>query len=223
MTVASLHHRDCSVTGPILFSKLDVKDGYCHMVITPEDEWNFAYVLPKLAPYELTQLVIPSCLQMGWCQSTSYFCAASETAHDVSDTPAKQPPGSLPAHPLKDYLVPLTFTATDPTDSETQEFLHLLEVYIDDFIQLAQCTDPTQLLHLSCAILHGIHSIFPPPSVTGGTEEDPITLKKLCQGDGLWDTCKEILSWIFNGINCCIALPTDKHDHIQAELHGLCR
>ena len=88
---------------PILFSKLDVKDGYWHMVIAPEDEWNFAYILPKLAPNELTQLVIPSCLQMGWCQSASYFCAASETAHDVSDTLTKQPPGSLPAHPLKDY------------------------------------------------------------------------------------------------------------------------
>ena len=77
--------------GPILFSKLDVKYGYWCMVIAPEDEWNFAYVLPKLTPNEATQLVIPSCLQMGWCQSTSYFCAASETARDVSDTLAKQP------------------------------------------------------------------------------------------------------------------------------------
>ena len=82
------------------------------MVVTPDDEWNFAYVLPKLTPYEATQLVIPSCLQMGWCQSASYFCAASETAHDVSDTLTKQPPGSLPAHPLEEYLIPPTFTVT---------------------------------------------------------------------------------------------------------------
>ena len=47
-------------------------------------------------------------------------------------------------------------------------------------------------------------------------------LKKLCQGDGLWDMHKEILGWIFNGINQCITLPTNKHDSIQAELHTLC-
>ena len=126
-------------------------------------------------------------------------------------------------HPLEEYLLPLTFTTTYPTAKETQGFLHLIKVYINDFIQLAQCMDPNQLLHLSHAILHGIHSIFPLPTVTGSTEEDPITLKKLHQGDGLvWDTHKEILSWIFNGINCCIALPNDKHNCIQAELCTLC-
>ena len=200
--------------GPILFSKLDIKDGYWHMVIAPDDEWNFAYILPKLTPDKPTQLVIPSCLQMGWCQSAAYFCAASETTRDMSETLTKHPPGSLPAHPLKNYLVPPTITTTPQSDAETQEFLHLLKVYINDFIQLAQCTDPDQLLHLSRTILHGIHSVFPPPSVTGGMEEDPVALKKLCQGDGLWHTWKEILGWIFNGINCCIALPHVKHECI---------
>ena len=105
--------------GPLLFSKLDVKDGYWRMVVAPNDEWNFAYVLPKLTPDEATQLVIPSCLQMGWCQSASYFCAASETARDVSATLANQPPGSLPAHPLEEYLLPSTFTSAYPTTKET--------------------------------------------------------------------------------------------------------
>jgi hypothetical protein len=30
--------------GPVLFSKLDIKDGYWRMVVLEEDEWNFAYV-----------------------------------------------------------------------------------------------------------------------------------------------------------------------------------
>ena len=34
----------------ILFTKLDVKDGYWQMVVDPDDEWNFAYILPKLMP-----------------------------------------------------------------------------------------------------------------------------------------------------------------------------
>ena len=209
--------------GPILFSKLDIKDGYWRMVVTPDDEWNFAYVLPKLQPNEPTQLVVPSCLQMGWCRSASYFCAASETARDVSQSLAEQRPGFLPEHPLETFLLPPTHQLANPESTAAWDFLHLIEVYIDDFIQLAQCTDPTKLLHISRAILHGIHSIFPPPTITGGNEEDPIAFKKLQQGDGIWDTRKEILGWIFDGIQRCIELPPDKHKRIQSELRTLKR
>ena len=157
------------------------------MVNDPNDEWNFAYVLPKLMPDEPTQLVIPSCLQMGWCESTLYFCAALETAWDIGETLASQPMEMLPAHPLEDYLVPLALWQRDISNEQLQDFLHLLEVHVDDFIQLVQMTDPIQLLYLSHTLLHGIYSVFSLPSVTGGTKKDPITLKKLCQGDGLWE------------------------------------
>ena len=71
-----------------------------------------------------------------------------------------------------------TSRQNDTTDDDSiNKFLHLIEVYIDDFIQLAQTTDPTQLLHLSCTLLHAIHSVFPPLCITRGSEEDPIPLK----------------------------------------------
>ncbi len=91
--------------GPILFSKLDIKDGYWRMVVPEEDEWHFAYVLPKEHPDEPTQLVIPSSLQMGWCDSPAYFCAASETGRDVAEELAAKPTGSLPEHPLEGMLL----------------------------------------------------------------------------------------------------------------------
>ena len=164
------------------------------MVVDPDDEWNFTYILPKLSPDEPTQLVVPSCLQMGWCKSASYLCAASEMSRDIGDTLALMPIGSLPPHPLEHHLVvppdaePTQLPCTLPDPDQQAAFLCLLEVYIDDFIQLAQTTDKAKLLHLSRALLHAIHSVFPPPSVTGGTEEDPVAMKKLLQGDGLWDT-----------------------------------
>ena len=161
------------------------------MVVAPDDKWNFAYVLPKLDPHEPMQLVIPSCLQMGWCDSASYFCAASETSRDISETLALTPLRDLPPHPLENHLVPTddpqTVCALPESDPQAA-FLHLLEVYIDDFIQLAQTTNKDKLLHISRALLHAIHAVFPPPSITGGTEEDPIAMKKLLQGDGLWTT-----------------------------------
>ena len=65
---------------PILFSKIDLKDGYWRMVVNEADTWNFAYVLSPLKPGDDIELVIPDALQMGWSESPPFFCAATETA-----------------------------------------------------------------------------------------------------------------------------------------------
>ena len=59
-------------------------------------------------------------------------------------------------------------------------------------------------------MLHGIHSIFPPPTITGHSGVDPISLKKLQQGEGMFTYIKEILGWKFNGKNFTLELPTEK-------------
>ncbi len=46
-----------------------------------------------------------------------------------------------------------------------KSFLHLLEVYVDDFIQLEQMTDAISLHHCIRALLHGIHSVSPPGNI----------------------------------------------------------
>jgi hypothetical protein len=33
----------------------------------------------------------------------------------------------------------------------------------------------------------------------GHAGQDPVSIKKLKQGDGLWATRKELLGWVFNG------------------------
>jgi hypothetical protein len=195
--------------GTILFSKLDIKDGYWRMVVPEDDEWHFAYVLPKASPDEPTQLVIPSSLQMGWCDSPAYFCAASETARDVKKLAAK-PEGSLDVHPLEGMLLRPQDWPELEIEQTSVKFTKLLEVYIDDFIQLAQTTDPNKLRHLSRAVRHGIHSVFPPTKVSGHTGEDPVSQKKLEHGDGLWALRKEILGWVFDGARRCIERPSDK-------------
>jgi hypothetical protein len=211
------------VGGPILFSKIDIKDGYWRMVVPEDEEWHFAYVLPKSHPDEPLQLVVPSCLQMGWCDSPAFFCAASETARDVTQDLATTPVGSLPPHPLENWLLHPAEWPDATLDEYAQKFVHLIEVYVDDFIQLAQTTDPAQLEHLARAILHGIHSVFPPPAVTGHAGEDPVALKKLKQGDGLWTTRKELLGWIFDGARRCIELPPDKIERLISETHAMHR
>ena len=71
------------------------------------------------------------------------------------------------------------------------------------------------------AMMHGMHSIFQPPSVTGHTGGDPISEKKLKQLEGLWEHVKEILGCILNGANYTISLPEKKVAKIQATLRKL--
>src|SRR5687767_5725099 len=57
--------------------------------------------LPAEDPAHLI-IVIPSSLQMGWTKSPVSFCAASETAQELIQTPV----GSLAKHPLKHHMLP---------------------------------------------------------------------------------------------------------------------
>ena len=43
---------------------------------------------------------------------------------------------------------------------EVKPFWTILEIFCDNFIHMAQTCDPAQFLHLSRALLHGIHSVF---------------------------------------------------------------
>jgi hypothetical protein len=90
---------------PFKFAKLDIKDGgfWCNNA----DAWNFCYALPQFEPVENvedTLLVVPNCLQMGWCESPPFFCAASETARDVLIEALLQEV-NLPKHPFEDSML----------------------------------------------------------------------------------------------------------------------
>lgn len=61
--------------------------------------------------------------------------------------------------------------------------------------------------------------MFLPAKVTGNHGDEPISIKKLQQGDGLWDTRKEILGWLFDGIQ----LPEAKVESLLTELHQTAR
>jgi len=60
------------------------------------EEWNFSYVLPQTEGTPTT-IVVPTSLQMGWVESPTYFCAATETARDVAFEYTDMPVGVIPA------------------------------------------------------------------------------------------------------------------------------
>jgi hypothetical protein len=214
-------------TTPFMFTKVDLKDGYWRMAVNADDAWNFAYVLPGAGPDDPIQLVIPDALQMGWSESPPFFCAATETARDIIDDKIRNNV-LLPEQPMEDIMMDIDWSNVNPlhppltTETEKRDFLQLIEVYIDDFIGVIQSTNESHLRQFSRRILDGITKVFPPPELSGSKMTHPVSEKKLI-ADGIWNTRKEILGWLFDGMARTIELPQQKCDELLLELKTIRR
>ena len=204
----------------IFSAKWDIKDGFWRVVGSPGEEWNFCYVLPQpegMPP----KIVVPTSLQMGWLESPGYFCAASETGRDVADQYAESPIGTLPTHKFESHTtVAQEFRSLPKFSPSTEELRYMIEVYVDDYIGIAIPTSQQQLEHVSRAILHGIHDVFPPED---DDDTDPISFKKIMKGEGKWALIKDILGFTFDGEHKTLWLEEPKRDALITILKGWIR
>jgi hypothetical protein len=198
----------------VLFSKIDLSDGFWRMVVEEGQQWNFAYVMPD-PPGSPVRIVVPSQLQMGWAESPAYFCAVTETGRDHIQR-LIQDDEPLPPHEFEHYVRP----HKAPKRSKSDHPAHGVYVYVDDYILAAiEDASGTLLGRIGRAALHGIHDVFPPPRVSGHTGgKDPISLKKLEKDDARWDPRKEILGFLIDGRARTIQLPADKAADITTEI-----
>jgi hypothetical protein len=63
----------------ILFSKLDISNGFWRLIVQESDSYNFADVLLQEAS-KPCWIVILAAVQMGWVESPSLFCMVTELA-----------------------------------------------------------------------------------------------------------------------------------------------
>jgi hypothetical protein len=202
----------------IHFSKLDLADRYWRMIVTREERCNFAYVMPS-KPGEELMIVARSALQMGWNGSPAFFCATTETVRDVSQMWIDQGT-ELPAQAMESLVEP---TLTPRRQSSTGASHQWSGVYVDDHIMAAVEVSTGILLRRTArATLHAIHSVFTAPGeATMEGAKDPISEKKLHKGDGRWDTKKEILGYMLDGIARTIQLPKDRADDLLKEVRAI--
>ena len=119
-------------------------------------------------------------------------------------------------HQLEYYLPPKKPLGHAPA----KDSLTNLEVYVDDFIAITNDLSEKNLEKWSRAILHSIHAVFPPPSVTGHTGGDPISIKMLKQEEGRWNFEKEILG---NGKNYTLQLLLTKSKILSQLLKAMAK
>ena len=163
---------------PFLFSKPDIKYGFWCIAVRNEDAWNFCYVPPSLTPVSSIddiKIVVPNSLQMVWYEIPPFFCYSTETAREIilKWIDIGKP---LPPHPFEHILIQqMQQHPTQPYSSTT--FVTIIEVFVDNFIANTKNHNIDHLTHVSRCLLHGIHSIFPPPEVINHLGEDPISNK----------------------------------------------
>ena len=205
---------------PFVFAKVDIKDGFWRLRVSDEDAWNFCYTMPQVGnntDVDDLDIVVPISLQMGWCESPPLFCAVTETAQDVIQSLMEK--NALPSHKFKYQMMDKVHNWNRL--QAAAQATNLMEVFVNDFIAVTNDRSQEHLFKFSNAILYGIHLVFPPPEVSGHQGEDPILQKKMHQGDGSWDTIKEILGWIVDGANFTIQLPPSKCEKITMQIKSI--
>jgi hypothetical protein len=139
----------------IHFSKMDFADDYRRMIVEPEVQWNFAYVMPSASEGEV-QSVIPRALQMGWNESPAYSCATTEKVGDVAQTWIDNKTRRT-KHPMGISTRPTRPVRQQNSNSPPHQ---MLVVYMGDFLFAAVQDAPGTLLQRTArATLHAIHSM----------------------------------------------------------------
>ena len=95
-----VHHANPQY-GPMHLSKHDIKDGYYHLFLRPEDCLCLAIILPAYDDED--QLVaIPMACTMGWIESPPTFCTMSETVADETNRRTVENPDMAAPHRLEE-------------------------------------------------------------------------------------------------------------------------
>ena len=129
----------------------------------------------------------------------------------------------LPEHPLEEFMKVKDIPKTAPPGSEERTSVG---VYIDDYyvLEVVENDDRSLICRVSKATLHAIHSIFPPPEVSGHKGgKDPISKKKIEKGDARFGIEKEILGFLIDGDDRTLRLSEPKAKSIANDTTKLLR
>jgi hypothetical protein len=199
--------------GPPLIAKLDLADGYYRVPLSSNAALELAVVLPPDGQSE-PLIGLPLSLPMGWQQSPPYFCAFTETCADLANTQV----ASNPTHPYAyvldaQHLTPHLARDDAPTAAwpHIQQLpptpLQLVDVYLDDFIVMAQ--KPNHIAAMN-NLLHHIDSVF--RDTPGGVRRPLISQSKVAKGDATFSHQKIVLGWSVDTQRMEVSLP-DRTSH----------
>jgi hypothetical protein len=127
-----------------------------------------------------------------------------------------------PIHPMESFTAPVEPAQPQLSAGPAHQ---MSAVHVDDYLLAAVQDAMGKLLQRTeRATLHAIHNVFPPPKATGTIDaKDPISEKKLAQGDARLATLKEILGYWLDGRSRTVQLPPPQADDLLKEAAAVLR
>jgi hypothetical protein len=191
--------------------KLDISDGFYRIGLNIDDIPELGVVFPTL-PGDKPLIAFPLVLPMGWSNSPPIFSTATETIADIAN--AQLSSGWLPlSHPLDDLAASVSvlphkaywefmstppsepYPACDPSFPMVGAPAAYVDVFVDDYVDSAQ--KHKQRVH--CTLLEAVDEVSCPLAPTDPpTQREPVSVKKLLEGDGSWTPIKLVLGWILD-------------------------
>jgi hypothetical protein len=204
--------------GPPLMAKIDLADGYYRIPLSAQASLNLAVVLPSDG-LEDPIIGLPLSLPMGWTDSPPYFCSFTETCADLANTVTH----NSFDHPFH-YALQTTTAEPPPSFLDTAIFpmniappaepLSHTDVYIDDFMVLAQY--PTQESTINNVLQH-LHGMF--QDDVHSPRRPIVSVSKVEKGEAAFSTRKRLLGWEVDSAALTIQLPAHRHERLSSLLN----
>ena len=135
---------------------------------------------------------------------------ASHSASSSAAAPAAMP-STLPTPAKKARLCPPT--KRDPSLPISNQLAAYIDVFVDDFV--AMCQGKLNRRRVRRLLLQAVDEIFRPNDFHDSHfRREPVSIKKLRQGDVSWNTIKTVLGWIVNTTTMTIELPQHRIDRL---------
>jgi hypothetical protein len=111
-------------------------------------------------------------------------------------------------------------TCRDPSLPTSSKPLSYVDVFVDDFVGLAQTTPYSRRVRR--ILLHAIDDVFRPLEPGDNPfRQEPVSVKKLRKGDCSWSTIKLVLGWVIDTTAMTIQLPQHRIDRLVEVLSSI--
>jgi hypothetical protein len=226
--------------GPVHMMKVDLSDGFYRVGLCVEDIPKLGVVFPTL-PGEPSLVALPLVLPMGWKNSPPIFSTVTETIADIANTRLQdnsyqpppheldilaesvtpdKPPPLLPREKVPGVAVSIP-SHRDPSLPYTAKPLQYTDIFVDDFIPLAQHPFSQRVRR---TLLHAIDDVLRRlDDKDSPHRRQPVSVKKLLKGDCSWSTIKLVLGWIVDTVNLTIHLPDHRIHRLWEILNSIPR
>ena len=145
--------------------------------------------------------------------------SSSPSSPTSSSSSSPVPPTSSPPVKGKTYSSMLHLLR-DPHLPYSKKLLGYIDVFVDDFIGLAQGKGNRN--RVRNILMSAIDEVFRPLSpLDKPSRREPISIKKLLKGDCSWSTVKLVLGWIINTVDQTITLPQHRVERLAEILSSI--